>query len=37
VAGSGNIEGVYVALTQALGVSQASFGRAKAPLNGLLA
>jgi hypothetical protein len=37
MAGSGNIEGVYVALMQALGVNQTSFGRAKSPLNGLLA
>jgi hypothetical protein len=37
VAGSGSIEGVYVALMQALGVNQTSFARAKAPLSGLLA
>jgi len=37
VAGSGNIEGIYVALMQALGVNQSSFARAKSPLNGLLA
>jgi hypothetical protein len=37
IAGSGNVEGIYVALMQALGVNQASFGRAKSPLNGLLA
>jgi hypothetical protein len=37
IAGSGSIEGIYVALMQALGVNQASFARAKSPLNGLLA
>jgi hypothetical protein len=37
IAGSGNIEGIYVALMQALGVNQTSFGRAKSPLGGLLA
>ena len=37
IAGSGSIEGIYVALMQALGVNQTSFARAKSPLNGLLA